>query len=266
VPPNRPVVALTACRRDIDGVPFHAVGDKYLTAVAEAAGAMPVLLPAMGDTEAGGALDLAAIIGAIDGLLVTGSPSNLAPRHYGGAPARPGTRADPARDATTLPLIRAALAAGLPLFAICRGMQELNVALGGSLHQHLHELPGKRDHRAPAGQPSAIRYAPAHPVELNRGGQLAELARAAGTDAGGHSVNSAHAQGIDRLAPGLVVEALADDGVIEAVRVEAAPGFAPSFALGTQWHPEYRATENALSRALFAAFGDACRARRVARL
>ncbi|MSO71089.1 MAG: gamma-glutamyl-gamma-aminobutyrate hydrolase family protein [Alphaproteobacteria bacterium] len=254
---KRPIVALTACRRDIDGVPFHAVGDKYLTAVADAAGAMPLLLPAMSED-----LDIGRVIASIDGLLVTGSPSNVEPRHYGGETARSGTLADPARDATTLPLIRAAVAARLPLFAICRGMQELNVALGGTLHQHLHELPGRRDHRAPAGQPFAVRYAPAHPVALRRDGQIAALARAAGLDWGGQTVNSAHAQGIDRLAPGLVVEAEADDGVIEAVRVADATGF----AIGIQWHPEYRATEYPLSSTVFAAFGAACRTRLISRL
>jgi putative glutamine amidotransferase len=155
---------------------------------------------------------------------------------------------DRARDATTLPLIRRAIDAGLPLIALCRGHQELNVALGGTLHQHVHELPGRANHRAPADLPNAQRYAPSHPVTLTPGGMLAGLA-------GGQRamVNSLHAQAIDRLAPGLAVEAISDDGVIEAVRVVDAA----DFALGVQWHPEWSADSDSFSRAIFAAFQEA---------
>lgn len=252
-----PAVALTACLRQVDGGPYHAVGHKYVTAVTDAAGALPLLLPALGDRDAGGRLDVAAIIDRIDGLLVTGSPSNVEPHLYDGPPSRDGTRHDPARDRTTLPLIRAALDAGVPLFAMCRGVQELNVALGGSLHQNLQELPGKRDHRLTPGAPTEVNYGPAHPVRLAADGVLASLATEAGLEPARVIVNSLHAQAIDRLGDGLAIEAESDDGVIEAVRVTGAH----AFAIGVQWHPEYKVLENPFALAVFRAFGDACRDR-----
>ena len=248
-----PLVGITACLKAHEQSAFHSVQDKYVDAVVAGTGAVPVLIPAIG-----AALDLAALLARLDGILVTGSPSNVDPAHYGGPPPRPGNEADPARDATTLPLIRAALAAGVPLLAICRGIQELNVALGGTLHQHVHELPGRRDHRSDRSLPYAERYAPVHAIRLTPGGRLqAVMGGALRID-----VNSLHGQGIDRLADGLVVEAVAEDGTIEAVSVPGARGF----ALGVQWHPEWRVLENVWSRRLFAAFGDAARARARARV
>jgi putative glutamine amidotransferase len=154
---------------------------------------------------------------------------------------------------TTLPLIRRALELGVPLLAICRGIQELNVALGGSLHQHVHEVAGRSDHRSDKSVPLAERYGPAHPITLTPRGILQGLLDGAATV----EVNSLHGQAIDRLAPGLAVEALVPDGTIEAVRVVGVRGF----ALGVQWHPEWRVLDNPISRRLFAAFGAACRAR-----
>ena len=252
-----PTVALTACLRQVDGGSFHVVGHKYVTAVTDAAGALPLLLPALGDRGIGGRLDIAAVIAQIDGLLVTGSPSNVEPHHYDGPPSRDGTRHDLARDATTLPTIRAALDAGVPLFAMCRGVQELNVAVGGSLHQNVQELPGKRDHRLTPGALRDANYGPAHPVRLAPGGVLASLATELGLDPARVIVNSLHAQAIDRLGDGLAIEAESDDGVIEAVRVAGAA----AFAIGVQWHPEYKVLENPFAHALFRAFGDACRSR-----
>ena len=139
---RRPLVAVPACRRFIAPHPFHVAGEKYISALVCAAGVVPVLLPALG-----GALSLPSLLGRVDGLMLTGSPSNVEPSRYGGPPSRTGTAHDPHRDATTLPLIRAAVAAGLPVLAICRGYQEVNVALGGTLHQNVHELPGMLDHR-----------------------------------------------------------------------------------------------------------------------
>ena len=191
-------------------------------------------------------------IARIDGLLLPGSRSNVAPREYAGPEPAPDMLQDQARDAAVLPLIRAAIAADLPVLAICRGIQELNVALGGSLHQSVHAVPGRLDHRAIAEAPLDRRYAhDAHAVMLNPDGWFARLA---GTNS--ISVNSLHEQGIDRLAPGLAIEAVAPDGQIEGVRLPTA-----SFVVGVQWHPEYRIAETPFSRALFAAFGDACRAR-----
>ena len=242
-----PLIGVPACVKDVDGLPFHAVGDKYVTAVAEAAGGLPLLLPALG-----GLYDLADLVERLDGLMLTGSLSNVAAHHYGGPADRPESPQDPARDATTLPLIRAALEAGLPLFCICRGLQELNVALGGTLHQQVHAVPGRLDHRSVPNVPYEEKYGPRHPVAVAAGGRLAAL-----LGPGPVEVNSLHWQAIDRLAPGLVVEAEAPDGTIEAVSVRDAK----EFALGVQWHPEFRATANPVSRALFAGFGDACRAR-----
>ena len=241
-----PLVAIPACRKILPPHPFHVVGEKYVNAVAAAAGALPVLVPAMGGQLATGAL-----LGRIDGLMLTGSPSNVEPHHYAGAPSREGTAHDPHRDATTLPLIRAAVAAGIPVLAICRGFQEVNVALGGTLHQNVHEMPGMLEHREDPRAPLEVQYGPAHELSLSPGGLLARLA---GNDR--VMVNSLHAQGVDRLAEGLVVEATAPDGLVEGYRLADER----QFLLGVQWHPEWRALENDFSRAIFHSFGEACRA------
>lgn len=247
----KPFIGLPACSRTLDGMPYHTVGDKYLRAVAEAADGIPLVIPAFGDL-----LELPDLISRLDGLLLTGSPSNVHPSHYG-APAHPDAEPhDPHRDATTLPLIRAALDDGLPLLAICRGMQELNVALGGTLHARVHELPGRDDHRRPQHEDLNVQYGPRHEVSLSAGGAIARLA---GRET--LMVNSLHWQAIDRIAPTLTVEAVAPDGTIEAVAVRNAP----VFAIGVQWHPEYRALEDAFSTRLFAAFGAAARARAAGR-
>lgn len=244
---DAPLIGIPACVKQIDGAPFHSVGEKYIAAVASAAGGLPLMIPAFGESY-----DIPDLVGRLDGLFVTGSLSNVAAHLYDGPQDRPESPQDPARDATTLPLIRAALRVGLPLFAVCRGLQELNVALGGTLEQQLHIREGRLDHRAPQGVPSDEKYGPRHSVSLAPDGLIAKLVGRTQIE-----VNSLHWQGIDRLADGLAVEAVAPDGVVEAVRVAAAP----SFALAVQWHPEYRALENPVSRALFAAFGAAARER-----
>ena len=247
-----PLVGVPCCARELNGHPYHIVGDKYVRAVAEAAGAVPVAIPALPE-----AIDAADLAARLDGLLVTGSPSNVEPRHYKGAPSREGTLHDPARDATALPLIRAALDRDLPVLAICRGIQELNVALGGTLHQNVHEVTGRQDHRSRKERDIPGRYAhDQHTVSLAPDGVLRGLAGADEV-----WVNSLHAQGIDRIAEGLAVEAIAPDGQIEAVRVAG-----KSFAIGVQWHPEFAVLQHDFSRALFAAFGTAVRARASARL
>jgi putative glutamine amidotransferase len=192
----------------------------------------------------------------LDGLLFTGSYSNVEPARYDGPPSADGTWHDPARDAFSLTLIPAALERGLPLLAICRGFQEMNVALGGSLHQALHELDGAQDHREDSAQPLEAQYGPAHAVELTPDGLLARLTGTASIE-----VNSLHTQGVDRLAPGLQVEGRAPDGIVEAYRLPSAPGF----NLAVQWHPEWRAADNPVSRAIFGAFGTACAQRARAR-
>ncbi len=248
-----PVVGIPACLVARDGFGFHQVGAKYVDSVIDGAGGLPLLIPAIGSR-----VDPDALLDGLDGLLIGGSPSNVEPHHYGGPPPPPASARDPARDATTLPLIRRAIARAVPLLAICRGVQELNVALGGSLHQEVHELPDRLDHRSDKTVAPQERYLPAHEVILTQGGRLQELLGGARRIA----VNSLHGQAIDRLAAGLAVEACAPDGTIEAVRVAGAPGF----VLGVQWHPEWRVLENSISRRLFAAFGAACRARADARL
>ena len=241
----KPVIGIPADRRMLEPHPFHVVGEKYVTAIRDGSNATPFLIPALGDS-----LDLEAIISHIDGILLTGSPSNVEPHHYGGPGSRDGVLHDPHRDETTLPLSRMALEAGLPLFAVCRGFQELNVVLGGTLHQHVEELPEYHDHREDPELPLEAQYAPSHPVTLVAGGLLRELA---GKDT--VQVNSLHSQGVDRLAAGVTTEAVADDGLIEAFRVDGADGF----ALAVQWHPEWQVTRDGFSMAIFTAFGDACR-------
>ena len=227
--------------------PFHMVGEKYARAVLDAAGAAPLLIPSLADE-----LGFDELLQRLDGLLFTGSPSNVEPHLYEGAPSAPGTLHDPARDATTLPLIRKAVGAGVPVFGICRGFQEMNVAFGGTLHQRLHEVPGHLDHRDDETQPLEVQYGPAHDVTLEPGGVLRSLAASDRIQ-----VNSLHNQGIDRLGAELAVEARAPDGVIEAFRVRDAQ----RFALAVQWHPEWKVMSNPFSRALFAAFGQASRER-----
>src|SRR5580692_8165158 len=239
-----PLIGIPADRRLYGKHYFHMVGEKYIEAVALGAKAMPVLVPALGPD-----IDLPSLLDACDGLLLTGSPSNVEPHHYGGPASEPGTLHDPNRDATTLPLIPRAVAAGLPVLAICRGFQEMNVAYGGTLHQRLHEVPGYLDHREDESTPLDVQYGPAHEVLLEPGGQLRKIA---GRDR--LRVNSLHWQGVAKLGDDLAVEARAPDGVIEAFRVDSAP----NFALSVQWHPEWQFATNPFSRALFAAFGKAC--------
>jgi len=233
-------VGIISDRRVFDGMAVHQANDEYVEAVRDGVGAFPLLIPSTFNP-----LDPAEILAQVDGLLFTGAPSNVAPVHYG-AQARPGTEMDDIRDATTLPLLRAAVQTGKPLLAICRGFQELNVALGGTLHQHVHEIPGRLDHREPADVSREMEYAPAHAIAIAPDGLLARLS---GLTEG--QVNSLHHQGIDRLAPGLSCEAQAPDGQIEAV---SHPG-AKAFLLGVQWHPEWAFAQDALSRAIFQGFG-----------
>jgi putative glutamine amidotransferase len=235
------VVGIPACTKDIQGLIQYANPARYSAAVIGGAGAMPILLPPVGE-------GMLALLDRIDGLLLPGSPSNVWPERYGATVSLTPDRHDPERDATTLPLVRAALARGLPVLAICRGIQELNVALGGTLHQQVQDVPGRMDHREGPGTIDE-QYRPTHSVTLSGG-----LARIVGETE--IRVNSLHEQGIDRVASGLAVEAVAPDGQVEGVRVADAAGF----AYGVQWHPESHYAEDAPSLAIFRAFGDACRA------
>ena len=238
---TKPLVLIPACNRLLGDHPFHVVGKKYVDAV-RLAGATPLIVPTAELDELDALLDI------VCGVLLTGSPSNVHPQHFNEPVVDTTLPLDPARDAWTLPLIRRVLARGLPLFAICRGTQETNVALGGSLHQAVHEVAPHLDHRAPAGQPAAAQYAARHAVDVVPGGLLSRL-----VDLRRFEVNSLHGQAVKQLAPGLRVEALAPDGVVEAFSVIDAPGF----NLCLQWHPEWQAASNPVSMQLLQAFGQA---------
>lgn len=241
---HRPIVLIPACTKEIGAHSYHAAQLKYVDAVFSAAACMPLILPALGENT-----DWDAMLSAVDGIMLTGSPSNLHPSHFNQSVRDPDLPLDIARDATTLPLIRAAVQRKMPLLAICRGAQEINVALGGSLHQAVHEVPGMMDHRD-EGTTLDEQYRPRHRITLTQDGFLAQILK--GTPE--IMVNSLHGQGIDRLAPGLTVEARADDGLIEAYSLSDGLGF----LLAMQWHPEWRATENPDSMKIFCAFGVAC--------
>ena len=245
---RQPIIGIPCDVKTIGLYPFHAVGEKYITAAVGAAGGVAILIPALGD-----AAQLETIVDLVDGVLLPGSPSNVEPHHYRGEPSRPGTLHDVSRDATTLPLIRLLVERGVPLLGICRGFQEMNVALGGELHQHVQEQPGLADHREPDVDDVERKYGLAHEVNFAPGSCLAAWL---GRDSA--RVNSLHQQGIRRLADGLQVEATAHDGLVEAYRVADAPGF----AYAVQWHPEWKYWEQDVSQAIFKAFGDACRKRR----
>ena len=246
MPLPMPLVGLSADTYENHNFLFHSLGDKYVRAVAEVARCTPVMIPSIIDV-----LNLDQLLDRLDGFVMTGAVSNVHPPEYGEAASADHEPYDHARDATTLALIRAVIARGLPLFCICRGFQELNVAMGGSLETELQRGEGRLDHRAPKDQEQAVRYAPVHGIAISPGGVLECMLGKRET-----RVNSIHRQGIKRLAPGLLVEAVAPDGVIEAVSVAGAR----SFAFGTQWHPEYRAADNPDSVKMFEAFGAAVRA------
>ncbi len=247
----RPIVAVSADRRVLDPHPSHVAGEKYLRAILDGADALPLVVPSLADD-----IDADDILDRVDGLALTGSYSNVEPHHYGAEVSDDPGFHDPHRDAMTLPLALRALQKGVPLLAICRGHQELNVALGGTLHQNVADVPGYHRHLENKGDPLEVQYGPSHLISLMEGGLLRKLA---GSDT--QMVNSLHGQGIAKLADGVTVEAVADDGLIEAFTVDTAAGF----NLSLQWHPEWRVTENEFSMAIFKAFGDACRERALKR-
>ena len=238
-----PTIGVTACRRELEPHQFHIVGEKYLTAITDGAGGFPLPIPALADS-----ISIDDILSRIDGLLVTGSPSNVEPHHYDGAESEPGTMHDPHRDAVTLSLIPRAIEIGIPVLAVCRGFQETNVAYGGSLHQKVQDVPGYDDHREDKDASLDVRYGPAHHVQFEDGGLLHQI-----TGEKKVLVNSLHSQGIEALGNGLTVEAVADDGLVEAFTIDSAK----SFALAVQWHPEWQVVENPVSLAIFRALGQA---------
>ncbi len=239
----KPIVLVPACNRMLGEHPFHIAGKKYIDAV-RLAGGQPLVVPSADEAELDTLLDLA------DGVLLTGSPSNVHPSHFGEEVHDPALPLDPLRDSWTLPLIRRVVDRGIPLFTICRGTQEANVALGGSLYQAVHEHEGHEDHRGADGAPADEVYAPAHDVVVAEGGVLAKVVGQPRFE-----VNSVHGQAVKRLADGLRVEARAPDGVVEAFSVADSAGF----SLCVQWHPEWLAADNPVSMKMLTAFGEACR-------
>lgn len=226
----------------------HAVSDTYVRAVGQIMQAVPVLIPANGPCA-----DLECLLERLDGILLTGSPSNVEPARYGGPPHPEETPEDRCRDGVTIPLIQRAVQQGIPLLGICRGFQEMNVALGGTLHQRLQDLPGRIDHSTPMQALCGIRHGKAHSLRVVPGSWLHRVAQAREI-----AVNSLHNQGVDRLAPGLIAEGFAPDGTIEAFRVAQAPGF----AVAVQWHPEYDMETDPISRRIFLSFAEAVMAYR----
>ncbi len=235
-------IGIVADCKMLDPHYFHSIGDKYLRAITEGMGATPILIPALGSELLGEYLSM------VDGILLTGSYSNVEPHHYGGKKNATPVH-DPQRDATTLPLISRAIEADIPIFAICRGFQEVNVAHGGTLHETVQELPGMLDHREDSTVPVEEQYAPAHSINLVSGGLLASLVGGDTAD-----VNSVHQQGVDTLGNGLKVEATAPDGLIEAYQSDRDD----RFVLAVQWHPEWKVTENPFYLSLLTAFKQAC--------
>jgi putative glutamine amidotransferase len=234
------LVGIPACSKTVGIEPAFSTPERYVSALMGVTGAVPVLLPPVGSA-------MIAALDRLDGVLINGSRSNVHPALYGTIESLTPDKHDAARDDTTIPLIRAALDRGVPMLCICRGIQELNVALGGTLHQQVHTLPGRDDHRS--GGPGELDHLFRLKHRVRVSGQLAQIVGASEI-----TVNSLHEQAIDRVADGLAVEAVADDGTIEGVRALGAR----SFAFGVQYHPEWHWRTDAPSIALFRAFGAAC--------
>ena len=243
----KPIVAVSTDVRQLDNYTWHAAPAQYLEAALAVADVVPLLVPSFGER-----LDLESLLDRVDGVMLTGSKSNVDPALYGGEANEANGPYDRDRDATTMPLIRLAIARGVPLLAICRGIQELNVALGGTLDSEIQEMEGRIDHRAPEDATQDARFAIRQKVEIKPGTCLADV-----FGAGEVMVNSVHRQAVGRLGGRLRVEAVAEDGTVEAVSVVDAP----AFAVGVQWHPEYWAQSDDASARIFRAFGEAAAAR-----
>jgi putative glutamine amidotransferase len=249
---HQPLVAVSTDVKQFENYTWHAAPQQYLEAALSGAGVLPLLVPSFGDR-----LDIDSLLASVDGVMVTGSRSNVHPSHYGGEASEENGPYDEARDATTLPLIRRAIELGVPLLAICRGIQELNVALGGTLATEIQEQPGILDHRAPVSDDQDARFAIRQTVAIRPGTCLADV-----FGPGEISVNSVHRQAVGRLGQRLQVEATAEDGTVEAVSVTGSK----AFAVGVQWHPEYWVKSDDASQRIFRAFGDAARAHAAARM
>lgn len=244
--PKAPLIAVMTDRKELDGFTWHATIETYLKALTDVVGAIPVLVPALGERIA-----FDDLLDRVDGVLATGARSNVFPTLYGMEPHERAAPFDEGRDATAIPLISGAIEKGVPLLAICRGFQELNVALGGTLLSEVHEHDDRMDHRAPETENQDERFAITHAVEVAEEGHLRRLFGDQQI-----SVNSLHRQAVGELAEELIVEAHAPDGTIEAVSLPKAPGY----VLGVQWHPEYWAGTDPVSTRIFEDFGAVVRA------
>lgn len=243
---RKPLIGVSLCRwklKDRDEGWFHLVGEKYVKAIT-AYDAIPLAVPALADE-----LDIAAFLDYVSGMVFSGSVSNVHPSFYGDPHEGCGL-ADKVRDVTVLRVMAAAIERGIPTLGICRGIQEMNVLYGGTLHRQVQEVSGRLDHREVPNVPDHICYAPVHNISLREGGVLQQI-----HGVREFAVNSLHGQGIDRLGAGLQIEAQTPDGQIEAVSVINAK----AFAVGVQWHPEYRPRENPNYDKFMQAFHQAVR-------
>ncbi|MBC7577780.1 gamma-glutamyl-gamma-aminobutyrate hydrolase family protein [Tardiphaga sp.] len=247
---KRPVIGVIGNSYRIENrFSVQMVGEANLRAVAEVANALPLMFAGIPEVS-----DISALLGVVDGIVLTGARANVHPTRFGVEPHVRHEPYDNARDAVALALCEACVDLGVPIFGICRGLQEMNVAFGGSLHPEIREIPGRINHRMPrldSGEihpDPAVVFADRHRVHLTPDGIFARLI---GRDT--IAVNSLHGQGIDHPGRRVVIEGIADDGTIEAIRIADAPGF----ALGVQWHAEYDPQLNPINRALFQAFGAA---------
>lgn len=243
-----PIVGIICDKEIIGPHPFHIAGDKYIKAISASSHCLPLLIPALADESS-----MEQLLSMLDGVLFTGGYSMVDPLHYQDEAAETGTKLDTARDNTSLPLVVKAVAQGIPVLGICRGFQEMNVAFGGSLHQKLHDNGHYFEHRENKALTLKQQYSASHHVNVIADGKLAGIVNEAVIE-----VNSLHTQGVDRLSEKLTIEAIAEDGLVEAFSVTNSE----SFAMAVQWHPEWRVEENQQSIQLFHAFGQACATRK----
>jgi len=244
---SRPVIGISTCFEEPGGLHYYQTAAKYVQAVVNSIDGLPLLIPALGNN-----LHRKKLLQTINGLLLTGSHSDIEPHQYNGHASAEKNKYDPRRDATILPLIPEVVEAEIPILAICRGCQEMNVAFGGSLHQKVHEVPGMMDHREDPSLDINEQYKCTHSIALTKNGVLDQI-----SDDKSPLVNSLHQQGIDQLGEGLQIEATAPDGLIEAFSVINAK----AFTLAVQWHPEWKVLENLFYKTIFIAFGAACKNR-----
>lgn len=244
---RKPVVLMSMGTQERKGHAYQVMTHKYIAPLVEFSACVPLLAPTCFGTD-----DLEQYLDMVDGVYLTGAGSNIDPALYNQENLTPDKAQDRDRDLFDLPLIRAAIARGLPIFGICRGMQEINVALGGDIHQKLYAVGGFDDHREDSSDPVEVQYGESHNVRLVPGSWLADLLAKDEI-----TINSLHGQGIATLGEGLEALAYAEDGLIEAIH---APALA-QFTLAVQWHPEWQTSANPDSVKIFQAFGAACRQR-----